>query len=257
MAHINDRPFGIELEFSTSVNDMKKIIIPIIDKVYGDRSKLRVSHSHCSTFKNDYWHLKSEPSSESELCSPISTGADLPHICKVIKELGKSRAKVTRNDSFHLHIWSGDIDINQLVASWLKYESVIKKCFPEHRWVGGSYNQPVLKYKGRSKNIATFHQGAIVNNEKHKILNIGHYKYRKTVEIRISEGTTDPDHVYCWTKACLSFMNGMKSSDVVRMLCENVNNETIHDFVRRFIREQRVEKWLKMRFSHGIKGDRT
>lgn len=253
MANILDRTFGCEFEFSTPLSEMKDIVKQVIKRTYGEKW-LKISKSNDDTSNNfNHWHLKKEPSSETELCTPISTAKDLPKIKRVISLLSKEGIKVTSDDSLHVHIWAGDASQKAVLAAWIRYESVIKSCFPKNRHQKSlAYNKPILEYKGFTKNVASFLMKAIEANElTHHLVNIEHFRGRKTVEFRISEGTLDPLHVYCWVKTCLYFVNHIKREDPFDVLCSPVNTKTLNDFIKEFgIKDKKVVQWLKERKVH-------
>lgn len=248
MTNIRDRKFGCELELSTPFHEVKKIFVPIIKNVYKERC-VKCSESADSTYSNyNYWHLKTEPTSESEICTPISTHKDLPKIKKVIKNLSKQNVLITKEDSLHVHVEASDVPLANILALWIEHESAIKKCFPKRRWKG-TYSPEIVEFKGTNKNVASFLEKAIEDSKKHYCcLSFNHYDNRKTVEFRISEGTVNPNHIRNWTKFCLIFINYAKKLDPIKCLCNYVNTSCIDELIVEFrIRDQELINWLKMR----------
>jgi len=248
MPTVSDRHFGYEFEASTPLKEMKKIIKPIIETVYG-KNCLKCSTGNPSTEKNyKYWHLKDEPSSEAELCTPISTIKDLKKISQVAKEMSKNGVKITKDDSLHIHVQANDVDPRTVLAAWIQYESVIKDCFPARRWKKSCnpYNVEFIKYKGNNKKVADFLKDAIQESEcRSHLLCFDHFKERKTIEFRISEGTLDPDHVQYWAKFCICFVSRCKKLDPIEMLCSDVNYECVYSLADVFnMKEKKLREWL-------------
>lgn len=250
MANLNNRHFGCEIEMSTPFEDCKKIITPIIKKIYGPRS-IKSEEAHCDTIGNyKYWHLKEEPSSESELCTPISTWKNIGNIQNVIKQIQKTKIKITRNDSVHVHVQANDVDPRNILSAWLFYESTIKKCFPKHRRI--NENCPgLIKEKGKHKNIAYFLINAILESESHKsIISFHNYEERKTVEFRISEGSLDQNHIRNWILFCLTFINTSKKIDPILTICQEVNSTDIDDLIIALdIKDKKLSEWLETRYN--------
>jgi len=246
---INNRPFGCEFEVSTSFQTLKKIIAPIIKKIYGKYQLYAREETFDSDTRTNKWHLKLEPSSVSEFCTPISTFKDIKRICQVIEELDKNDIKITNDDSLHVHVSIPDVDPKHIIATWLQYDYEIKRCFPKHRWDKDkeAYNDEILKYKGKKKRVADFLKDAISSSESHQsILSFSNYEERKTVEFRISEGTLDPEHVYCWIKFCLYLVNYAKTiEDPILLVCEELNQKTLYEMMDDLdIDDERVLDWL-------------
>jgi hypothetical protein len=256
MANIRDRNFGYEFETSTPLDDLKKIAKPIIESVYGKR-RFRCSSQADPTENNNFWHLKIEPSSETELCTPISTTGDLTKIAKVASLLKKEGVKITDSDSLHVHVSAEDVDPRVVLATWIQYESAIKNCFPQRRWKESknAFNVEFIKYKGEKRKVADFLQDALYDSEfGNCLLNFEHYKKRKTIEFRISEGTLEEDHVKNWAKFCIYFVNKCKSFDAFSMLCNNVNKECAFSLSNDFsIKDNNLINWIKDRYEANLK----
>jgi len=250
MKNINDRRFGCEIEVSTPFDKAKELFVPIIKSIYGPRS-IRAQEKHCDTTGNrKYWHLKDEPTTESELCTPISTWKDIKNIQKVMSKIQKVGIKITRDDSIHVHVQANDVDPRNILVAWLFYESTIKKCFPAHRRKNENCFS-LIKEKGKDKNIAYFLMNAILESEDHKsIISFNHYEERKTVEFRISEGSDDPNHIRNWILFCLTFVNESKKIDPILTICHEVNTTNICDLIYSLgIKDKKLSDWLEMRYS--------
>ena len=150
--NILNRPFGCEIEVSTDFDETKPILKQAIQKVYKSHLLYARNASFDSCIKTDKWHLKDDSTTMSEICTPISTFKDINKICKVVKSLSRKNVEITNNDSFHVHVSASDINPKNILACWLKYESVIKSLFPKRRRKG-DYCTELVNYRGKSKKI--------------------------------------------------------------------------------------------------------
>jgi hypothetical protein len=247
LPRILDRTFGCEFEFSTMFSDIKPIALKCIENVYGEDSNwVKISKETKETHNNlSYWHVKPEPTSASEICTPISTMKDMGKIKRVVKNFKKNNIEVSDSDSMHVHIYAGDIDIKLLLAIWIRFEAIIKRWFPRSRYQSYSYNEPVINYKGNAKKVADFLLESMGDDLGYKLISFNSHCKRKTVEFRISEGTLNPDHVYAWVKMCLIIVNRVKTADVYDSVCSSVNNLSKIEFIDYFkIRDKKILKWM-------------
>lgn len=244
--------FGCEFEYSTPWDDMVPIAREPINKHYGKRSMIAKNDYVKSSSNFKRWILKTDASTECELCTPISTKQDLPKICRVIRDIDKLCPKITKNDSFHVHVSAAGIDPKKIVSLWLVIEQPIIECFPKHRkqrYCSGGYAARLIESTNTSKNVASIlDRGMAIAEEHHSALSLYHYESRKTVEFRIGEGTTDPWFVENWVTFCLQFIKSVNNIDPFdilrrkvgkagRLYCEdifkilNIKNKKLQNFL--------------------------
>lgn len=124
--------FGCEFEFSTLYSEMmsrakKSIKQNSTKKLITRRNK----HHYYQSNNNKTWHLKTDSSTECEICTPVSKFSNIQEICNVISCL--EDVDITKKDSFHIHCEVGDIPIPNIIVSWITIENIIFNCFPKHR----------------------------------------------------------------------------------------------------------------------------
>jgi len=249
MAKIMDRHFGCEIEISTPFQEAGEAFESIINLIYGPKSLL-IKNSYFDSINNyKKWHLKTEITTEAELCTPISTFKTIKKIQDVSKMASSAKIEISTNDSLHVHVQANDVDPRNVLAAWLLYERTIKDCFPAYRRKN-DYSSQLIKCKTQKKNIANFLMGAITDSQEHHcIISFNHYEERKTIEFRISEGTLDPDHIRNWVKFCLIFVDAAKKIDPVITLCKEVNDSNINDLISELkINDKKLQEWLKDRY---------
>ena len=151
---IQDRNFGCEFEFSTLYHDFLKISKPIIENIYGQGCLKHSEKWYESNNNFRQWHLKLDSSTESELCTPVSKLEDIDHITNVMSSLGKNKdIKITKNDSFHIHMDVKDLDREAILILWMRYEKIIFSLFPTHRRNHNEYCESSILKEKKSKNI--------------------------------------------------------------------------------------------------------
>jgi len=101
---IMDRHFGCEIEISTPFKEAGETLKTIINKIYGPKSLL-VKNSYFDSINNyKKWHLKTEITTEAELCTPISTLSTIKKIQDVSKNAKSAKIEISTNDSLHVHV---------------------------------------------------------------------------------------------------------------------------------------------------------
>jgi hypothetical protein len=219
---IQNRNFGCEFEFSTTYHDFLPIVHQIIEDVYGPKSLKHSERWYESNNNFTQWHLKLDSSTESELCTPVSSFNDIPKICSVLKKLGENKKiKITKNDSFHVHIDIKDIDREAVLALWLRYEKIIFSLFPSHRRNHNKFCERSILRNKTNKNISEYMQEAIDNTQDHhSAISFFFYKNkqvnelsssRNTVEFRLGEGTVNPIFIKNWVTFLLFFIDSCKA----------------------------------------------
>lgn len=259
------RNFGCEFEFSTDYNDMLQIANPIIKEIYGN-NRLKAEKGWYKSHNNfKRWHLKLDSSTLSELCTPVSTFSDIDNITQVLSKIGENeKVQITKNDSFHVHMDVGDLDMEPILVLWMKYEKVIFSLFPKHRRNNKIYCGRSIPNDRSKKDAALYLKDAIDNTmDHHSAISFYFFKrhikskriVRNTVEFRLGEGTTDPVFIRNWVLFLNVFLNhcqNIKVSDVVQILCERIIDNDM-DGLKLMIKELGVKdlllkKWLNKRF---------
>jgi len=259
---ILDRNFGCEFEFSTIYHDFLPIIHPIIEDIYGLKSLKHSEKWYESNNNFKQWHLKLDSSTESELCTPVSNFNDISKITSVLEELGKNKeVKITKNDSFHVHMDVKDIDRETILALWMRYEKVIFSLFPLHRRNHNQFCEKSILRKKTTKNISEYIQEAIENTkEHHSAISFYFYKHkdpnkisssRNTVEFRLGEGTTDQNFIRNWVIFLLFFLDNCKSleiKDIVDIICDKQfsnNKENLNLMIKELqIKDKELKNWI-------------
>ena len=246
--------FGCEFEFSSPRwEEARDIVVAACKKEYGDKS-LFAQKTWFKSKKNFKWHLKTDATTEGELCTPISRVHELPKIGRVIDILKASGLKTTINDSLHVHVSDEDVDTRNIVAAWLIIERTIVKCFPRHRRqkYGGcrSYCAQLIEKRNKKSNIAhLFDRAMEISSEHHSVLSLFHHEKRSTVEFRIAEGTFDKDFVRNWVMFCFSFIEYARSIDVFKTLCGLPDALDVHEMIELMnIKDKPLRRWLTDRY---------
>lgn len=249
MPKVMDREFGCEIEMSTPFDEVKSILENIINNKHKHEKLMSRKAYYDSTCNYGKWHLKTDTTTETELCTPISTFSDMKDIMKVVRKTKSSGVKITKNDSLHVHVQANDVDPRNVLAAWLLHERTIKDCFPSHRRKN-DYSSQLIKCRRRDKNIANFLMEAIIESEDHYcIISFHHYECRKTIEFRISEGTLDPEHIRNWVKFCLVFVETAKKIDPIITICKEINSSSIEELIDWLNSEdKRLHEWLRDRY---------
>lgn len=242
--NIMDRKFGCEFEFSTEYHDLFDIINPKIDEVYGKKT-LKSLETYAKS-RNNYtkWHLKTDSSTECELCTNITSFRSIQKIGKIIKHLDSAGTKITNKDSFHIHIQADDISAEKILICWLAFEKTIVKCFPKHRRKN-TYCK-ILGRKQKNNKIIDYLPTALKTSlEHHSIMSLKYYQQRKTFEIRLSHGSTDFSHIYYWTKFCLYFAEFCKNINTFNWLQKTMIEPTIEQMFKTMeIKQPNMLQWF-------------
>jgi len=246
------RKFGCEFEFSTRYDQIKPIISKIIHKYFGNNS-LYCKEEAYQSINNIKWNLKTDATTESELCTPISTLKQMDKICDVIKEIDRNDIKITDKDSLHVHLDIAGIDKEKVLALWLKYEPVIFSLFPLRRR-NCFYCERSIKSKGSKKNTASFFKDALNSTEDHhsaisfSIVDYIKNKKRKTVEIRVAEGTKNYKMVRNWVLFCIYFIESSKKIDAMKIMCDYPYKSTLYDMLNEInIKDKELLEWIEKR----------
>jgi hypothetical protein len=234
------RSFGVELEVNATITQSQ---IRDLIRSKTDRAVV-VTDQWANTATNDYWHVKYDRTCGVlgkqhdhgwEVASYIASGhKDLLRIVQVTDALGAGGAKVNENCGLHIHVDLSDFstsDAGRLLAHWLKIEHMMCHILPVHRATNKycrlltrvkkasysksiTYSADALWAHLRPTNIG-YHE----NSQKKVSLNFVNYvrclnNYtndgRKTVELRMPEGTLSGLDVKNWVRLFLLFVENSK-----------------------------------------------
>lgn len=268
---IQDRNFGCEFEFSTMYHDFLPIAKQAVDEIYGYGCFKHNEKWYESNNNFKQWHLKLDSSTESELCTPVSKLNNLEEIVSVMSKIGKNKTtKITKNDSFHVHMDVKDMDREAILVLWMRYEKIIFSLFPPNRRNHNEYCESSILRKKRSKNISEYLKEAIENTQDHHSA-ISFYFYnhkekmensihsinseRNTVEFRLGEGTTDASFIRNWVTFLLYFLDSCKAlelKDIVDIMCDKMyvsgEENLIFMLEELEIKDKTVRRWVFDRY---------
>ena len=234
---IFDRKFGFELETSTEMETIEKVLAGVIP------SNRLCRTTGASGFGK--WKLEYDYTTESEIVSPVLTMADLPEVKTLLEGLKNHKVSLTRNDSMHLHMYAGDISREHMVVAWMTIESVLKKCFPLHRRKA-EYAEPLMTTRSRNRMVSSYYKDAEQKSSEHKsAISFEHLddRNRHTVEFRLFEGTLKYENVENWVKFCHLFLNYSKKIKFVDKITEKTN--ILRSLDEMFV-ELKIEKYKKI-----------
>jgi len=224
-----NRPFGIEMEFNCSFEDLKINAADAIKRIYGPR-KYYAKDSKFSSINNKTWHIKSEDYQTSEVTTPVSILSNLRDIKKVFGIISCSGLEVADDCGFHIHFSVGDIDPYLIGAAWLLCEKSIFKCFPPSR-LKNIHLDKVVRYPSyEKKQIANFLEDTI-DNAHTETLSLLNYTEMNTIEIRIAESTLDIKFIDIWVNFCLYWLEYIKKINSVKLACKLCNSMGIDDIM--------------------------
>ena len=239
------RPFGVELEASNRIS--RQELWSVIVK-HSHRSAVVTDWSQ--THGNRHWHIKTDST-----CGPKGKGldhgfevasykaaglADIFHIAEVAGRLQEYGVQTNDNCGLHVHADASDYSPTQVgvfVAHWLKVEHFLFSCVPRRR-----STNPYCRSLGsvfcldHRENYTAAELWDIVcpadicvfeNPERRVALNLMNYATglrrkrwsRKTLELRLPEGTFQPLHVKNWTRFFLNFVDYCKDRPMPENIC--------------------------------------
>ncbi len=231
VAFRSKRNFGIELEFNQKIP--AKDLVKIVAAADPDHAVLQ-SGNYQQDYDNDFWHVKFDRSCGDvrdqggwEVASYKGHGfKDVEIVGDVTEALAKGGVKVNDECGFHIHVEIADFNHSQasvMAARWFKIENIVLEMLPKHRR-NNKYAKPMSKridvdpYKVYT--AETF--WPIVRPQRYDhpnrrvAFNLCNYAQwipgRKTVELRLPEGTTSSDDVKNWIRFFVSFVELSKKS---------------------------------------------
>jgi len=225
------RNFGIELEFNQKI--AAKELVKIVAAADPDRPVLQSSH-YQQDYDNDYWHVKFDRSCGDirdqggwEVASYKASGyEDVDNIVQVCDALKNAGVKTNEECGFHIHAEIADFAHAQasvMAAMWLKMESVVLEMLPKHRR-SNKYAKYMSKiFEGDIAKVYTAAQfwelvrpKRFDNPNRRVALNLCNYAQwipgRRTVELRLPEGTSESKDVKNWIRFFINFIDTAKNS---------------------------------------------
>jgi len=237
------RKFGVEIEVT---NHLAKAKLAEFVKAVDPGRECKVSNANDKDYGNNYWKIKHDGSIKdnefnagSELSSFVASGVnDIALIGKVVGKFRDEGVKVNDKCAVHVHAEVADFNKQQLakvVAYWMKIEPVLLQAVPKRRRTS-EYCVPLRQFfKAMKLDNLSYHAVEFwrkvcppYHDDKHRrvtfnICNVcsawrpnydydeyyppGEVKQRKTVELRLPEGSVDPHDVMNWIKFFVRFVN--------------------------------------------------
>jgi Putative amidoligase enzyme len=189
---VTRRKFGVELEHgnrdrghTTVLNELKKKGFPT-----GDRGRVRA-------FLPPTCYTSTADGTGVEIRTPALQGLsgleELERVITLLKELG---GYTTSADGMHVHHQARDYygkweKIEAISDSWVDNRALIAGFVNKYRWTSGSC--PAID-KVRVARAVKEKRYAFMRND----LNLAALPYHGTIEIRLHEGTLDPQKAVAW-----------------------------------------------------------
>lgn len=252
-----DRSFGLEFEVGNEVaaKDIGKQITECQDGV--KHPKKIVTHTgYQQSINNDYWHVKYDSSCGKngshgwEVASYVGkTQEELDDMILVAYFLEYHGCQVNNNCGFHIHVDASDFterNMGILLARWIKIEPHLFRVVPNRRTIS-HYCRPLTKRSGLDLNksytptelwqlLKPTHLQVYENDDKKWAINTVNYTNaleqggnRKTVELRLPEGTLNPVNIRAWTYFFLKFVAQAKKAS---MPLDLKPSRTVVEFLR-------------------------
>lgn len=245
----SNRRFGIELEFECPWEHLKKHAQKTIRKHYGLRKSYSRNDSFESIIHTDKWHIKTDGlSSIAEMTTPISTQSDLSNIYKVIRDLQEQELNPTENCGFHVHMSIPDINPYHFMSAWMIYEKSIFSCFPLDRRKS-SYCQKINEQPQVSRSfISRLLEDKVANSGHTDAISFSNYEDRKTVEIRMAEGTDDPEFIVNWVEFLLYWIDHIKKQNPSILPCRKCNSVAFEELMEELPMKKSVREFMEKRY---------
>lgn len=221
------RKFGVELEVNQKIKPAE--LVKAI-RAADPEHEVNQSSTYQQDYGNKYWHVKFDRSCGDikdqggwEVASYVAAGfKDIEKMYKVTEAIRNVGATVNDECGVHVHAEARDLKENQvatIVAYWIKMESVILDSLPKHRR-NNKYCKPMSKMIKSTKisSLPNFwHEISpkdFGNTGRRVALNLCNYTnyspQRKTIELRLPEGTVDGNEVKNWIRFYLHLIDSTK-----------------------------------------------
>lgn len=157
----------------------------------------------------DYWVLKEDGSCGLELNTPATRDISIIHkelkyLFKIINSFSNSSPLDHPDCGLHIHVGLprelSRGKLSEILTDWVFFSTVIQKYVDCDRW-NSSYCLPVSK-----ELIRRVRDGN--SFDRCYALNVWPATYRdtRTIEVRLSDGTSDPDRLFAWAEFCRHFI---------------------------------------------------
>ncbi len=254
------RRFGVELEVSGHVPlaNLKSIV----HGADGNRD-VKASGVYTQDHNNGFWSIKLDRSCKCpqfpngwEVASYVCSGVkDIRNIQRVANALRDKGVQVNKNCSVHVHVEAGDFteeQLSSLLAHWMKMEHVISQMVPTRRIKCAYAKLLNFRHRGRFDRKTTYqpkdffkmvapkpypaHYTGWRPKDRRVALNITNWMEshlhgdmeKKTVELRLPEGTLDPRTISNWIRFIVHFVTICRQ----RPFPENLKHYDLTDTLR-------------------------
>jgi hypothetical protein len=232
VAFRSKRNFGIELEVNQKVAPQE--LVRVVSTADPDRPVIQSNHYE-QDYDNEYWHVKFDRSCGDirdqggwEVASYKAKGyKDVENMGRVADALMKAGAKVNDECGFHIHAEIADFKPNDaaiMAAYWMKIEPVVLEMLPKHR-KNNKYAKPMSKkFEGDPSKTYTWDRfwemvspKRFDHPNRRVALNLCNYcqmtPNRRTVELRLPEGTVDSKEIKNWIRFFVNFIDVVKKKE--------------------------------------------
>lgn len=232
VAFRSKRNFGIELEFNQKVG--LKELVKVVSATDPERPVLQSTH-YQQDYDNDFWHVKFDRSCGDvrdqggwEVASYKANGyEDVANMGRVTDALKRAGVRVNDECGFHIHAEIADFKRNHaatMTALWMRIEDTVLEILPKHRR-GNKYAVPMTKkYPLTADKLYNWEYfWAVVcpqrfdHPNRRVALNLCNYAQsvpgRRTVELRLPEGTAESKDVMNWIRFFIHFVDSSKKQE--------------------------------------------
>ncbi len=232
------RKFGIELEFSQSLEDIVDLTKPFFIK-----KEREIDHNRNLKSTGETWQFKVDGTTLSEISTPAITmdSPEMERLHDMMEVFKENSVKVTKKDSVHVHISTKDIDKRKLLIAWLYWELPILSLFPKHRRLNRYCDRYVKNHRMNQIVAHHYKNGHMDADHHHQVMNWYERKDRQTIEFRPMEGTLDYDDVIGWLNFIFRFVEYSQNIDEVEVMAES--NKTKNEDLE-FIRDVDLDRWV-------------
>ena len=246
------RSFGVEVEYACTFKELKSIASKAIEQIYGKNSWVSKKSKYETVTKTDKWHIKMENDSTSELCSPLSTLHDISKMKKVYKLIQKSGIKCDEDCGVHLHVDCGDSEPNKILACWLYCEDAMFDCCHPDRKDNACCEAETNCIK-KNKSIYELISTDFISYRHTSSVDFVWYDpddsrvKRKSVEVRVKEGTTNANNLVAWIKFVVKWFDWVERQDIIEILKSKPNKINLESLIEDMGLKERELKTLKFK----------
>jgi len=194
------------------------------------------------------WHIKEENVHISELTTPVSNLRDIPKICEVIKILDNGKIKPQDDCGMHIHTDIHDIDQYHIMSAWLLCERAIISCFPSSRRISGFCDKMLDSPMSSRSLVAKLLEDRTESSAHGDAISLSQYEERKTVEVRLGEGTVDPDWIRTWVTFLMNWFSYFKKRNPSRLACEKCNSLSFEELIEELKLDKKSQAIMEERY---------